>query len=420
MALRHAVVRLVVAVAGVRGDVVAADDARTLERRVEDRGVAGHREALERGARDAGDRVEHVRLAAAVEHVVEERAELRARERRALLGDALDDVLELALGHQRGRDPVQAAGGAVLRPQAPLRHGRLVLVAQAGDGAPDPGRDELERGPLVVAGRRRREREVEHADGAEPVLDLELDPLGRRRPRRVAGVRAEALARVERQRGGARPEVLAQARQQVIEHLARGQRVDRGVEQRPQPREQVLSVTALGAGPGSPLHGAESYPPCRQSADHGPGLRRHRRCGRVARDAPAPADHRRRCSPLPATAAAAPPPNDNYLASTTIALRGVPRQRRHDRGDDAARPLQPRPDGLPLGGGDPEPTTCGDGGSFGKTVWWDFKPPSPGGVQIRANGGFDVVVAVYTWSETARASPARSVARTMKRARRTC
>ena len=96
-----------------------------------------------------------------------------------------------------------------------------MLVAQAGDGAPDPGRDELECRPLVVAGRRRREREVEHADGAEPVLDLELDPLGGRRPRRVAGVRAEALARVERQRGGARAEVLAQARQQVIEHLAR-------------------------------------------------------------------------------------------------------------------------------------------------------------------------------------------------------
>ena len=37
--------------------------------------------------------------------------------------------------------------------------------------------------------------------------------------------------------------------------------------------------------------------------------------------------------------------------------------------------------------------------SFGKTAWWDFKPPSPGGVQISANGGFDVVVAVYTWSE---------------------
>ena len=32
-------------------------------------------------------------------------------------------------------------------------------------------------------------------------------------------------------------------------------------------------------------------------------------------------------------------------------------------------------------------------------MWWDFKPQSPGGVQIRANGGFDVVVAVYTWSE---------------------
>ena len=103
---------------------------------------------------------------------------------------------------------------------------------------------------------------------------------------------------------------------------------------------------------------------------------------------------------VPATAAAAPPPNDNYLASTTIAS-----QEYRDSVDTTEATTQPdlfnpNRDGLPFGGGDPEPTSCGDGGSYGKTVWWDFKPPSPGGVQIRANGGFDVVVAVYTWSES--------------------
>jgi hypothetical protein len=102
---------------------------------------------------------------------------------------------------------------------------------------------------------------------------------------------------------------------------------------------------------------------------------------------------------LPATAAAAPPPNDNYLASTTIASNeyraGV------DTTEATTQPdlFNPSRDGLPLGGGDPEPTSCPNGTGFGRTAWWDFKPPSPGGVQIRANGGFDVVVAVYTWSE---------------------
>ena len=60
--------------------------------------------------------------------------------------------------------------------------------------------------------------------------------------------------------------------------------------------------------------------------------------------------------------------------------------------------FNPDRDGLPFGGGDPEPTTCADGTSFGKTAWWDFEPPSAGGIEIKANGSFDVVVAVYTWS----------------------
>ena len=102
---------------------------------------------------------------------------------------------------------------------------------------------------------------------------------------------------------------------------------------------------------------------------------------------------------LPATAAAAPPPNDNYLASTTITSEEY--RDSVDTTEATTQPdlFNPNKDGLPFGGGDPEPTTCGDGGSFGRTVWWDFRPPSPGGVEIRANGGFDVVVAVYTWSQ---------------------
>ena len=60
---------------------------------------------------------------------------------------------------------------------------------------------------------------------------------------------------------------------------------------------------------------------------------------------------------LPATAAAAPPPNDNYLASTTIAS-----QEYRDSVDTTEATTQPdlfnpNRDGLPFGGGDPEPTT---------------------------------------------------------------
>ena len=102
---------------------------------------------------------------------------------------------------------------------------------------------------------------------------------------------------------------------------------------------------------------------------------------------------------LPATAAAAPPPNDNYLASTTIAAEEYADT--VDTTEATTQPdlFNPNRDGLPFGGGDPEPTSCGGTSPFGKTAWWDFKAPSDGGVELKANGGFDVVVAVYTWSE---------------------
>jgi len=101
---------------------------------------------------------------------------------------------------------------------------------------------------------------------------------------------------------------------------------------------------------------------------------------------------------LPASAMAAPPPNDNYLASTTIA--GEEYTDSVDTTEATTQPdmFNPNRDGLPFGGGDPEPTSCGGASPFGKTVWWDFRPPSAGGVEIKANGGFDVVVAVYKWS----------------------
>jgi hypothetical protein len=108
---------------------------------------------------------------------------------------------------------------------------------------------------------------------------------------------------------------------------------------------------------------------------------------------------------LPAAAAAAPPPNDNYLSSTSISDAQRPLGREFsdtiDTTEATTQPdmFQPDKDGLPLGGGDPEPTTCG-ATSYGRTAWWDFRPQSAGGVEISASGGFDVVVAVYEWSSS--------------------
>ena len=89
---------------------------------------------------------------------------------------------------------------------------------------------------------------------------------------------------------------------------------------------------------------------------------------------------------LPASAAAAPPPNDNYLASTTINRQDGSMANEYadsvDTTEATTQPdmFNPDKDGLPLGGGDPEPTTCNGGSSFGKTAWWDFRPPSAGGI----------------------------------------
>ena len=107
---------------------------------------------------------------------------------------------------------------------------------------------------------------------------------------------------------------------------------------------------------------------------------------------------------LPATAAAAPPPNDNYLASTTIQSSNGSMPREYadsvDTAEATTQPdmFDPNKDGLPFGGGDPEPASCGGAATYGKTAWWDFRPPSPGGVELKASGGFDVVVAIYQWS----------------------
>jgi hypothetical protein len=104
-----------------------------------------------------------------------------------------------------------------------------------------------------------------------------------------------------------------------------------------------------------------------------------------------------------APALAAPPANDNYLASTALNSNGTTLAPvLMDSVDTTEATTQsdlfnPGPDGQPLGGAGPENTQC-NGTVFGKTVWWDFHPKVDGGVEIKTTG-FDNVVSVYQWDD---------------------
>jgi hypothetical protein len=103
---------------------------------------------------------------------------------------------------------------------------------------------------------------------------------------------------------------------------------------------------------------------------------------------------------LTATAHAAPPPNDNYLASFQMMEGDQVAREFRDQQPTAEATTQadlfnPNRDGQPFGGGGPETTTCGPT-PFGNTVWYDFLPEVPGGVQIQASG-YDTVVSVYEY-----------------------
>ncbi len=101
-----------------------------------------------------------------------------------------------------------------------------------------------------------------------------------------------------------------------------------------------------------------------------------------------------------APASAAPPPNDNYLASLQMQNREAVAREFRDTVVTTEATVQadvfnPNRDGLAFGGGGPEPSSCG-GPSYGRTVWYDFIPDVSGGVQIAASG-YDTVIAVYEY-----------------------
>ncbi len=102
---------------------------------------------------------------------------------------------------------------------------------------------------------------------------------------------------------------------------------------------------------------------------------------------------------FPAAAAAAPPANDNYLASTRIPLDRAELTTTVDTTEATTQAdiFNPNADGQPLGGGPAEQTSC-NGVAFGRTVWYDIAPPTNYGLQLRASAAFATPIAIYEWN----------------------
>jgi hypothetical protein len=150
--LGHAEVGRVLPEPRVGRDVVEPHRRRPRERRREDRRVARQPEPVERLHRRARQREQQERLAVRVHRVVEERAEVRAAQRRREVGEDLHDRPQVELAGQRRADLAQrldvpafvgevqlgvAAFGDVVGRADPLVH-RAVVVAYR-DGPRDDG-----------------------------------------------------------------------------------------------------------------------------------------------------------------------------------------------------------------------------------------------------------------------------------------
>ena len=112
MSVWHPVVWRVVAVSRIHCDVRTADDARALERRLEDLGVPRHRKLREGLSRNAGNRVERVRLPGLALDVVEERSEFRRGQLRGGVGHGLHDFRPVEIGGNDGADLVERRGNS--------------------------------------------------------------------------------------------------------------------------------------------------------------------------------------------------------------------------------------------------------------------------------------------------------------------
>jgi len=112
----------------------------------------------------------------------------------------------------------------------------------------------------------------------------------------------------------------------------------------------------------------------------------------------------------PSRAVAAPPPNDNYLASSSLNQPGttmpleVPFDVDTTEATTQANMFDLDSQGQPFNGPpQAEPLTCGST-SVGKTVWYDFHPNVDGDfyVTVSSSGGtaFTPVLSLYEWNLT--------------------
>jgi hypothetical protein len=97
----------------------------------------------------------------------------------------------------------------------------------------------------------------------------------------------------------------------------------------------------------------------------------------------------------PAAYAAAAPANDDYLASTPILTERYADSVDTTEATEQANLFDPAPESRAARSPQAEPLTC-SGQAYGRTVWYDFLPPSSGGIRVRA-AGFDTVVALYEY-----------------------
>jgi hypothetical protein len=100
---------------------------------------------------------------------------------------------------------------------------------------------------------------------------------------------------------------------------------------------------------------------------------------------------------FPAAALAAPPANDNYLASVPVQSAEFQVTVDTSEATTQADTFNPNREGQPLTGGDPENLSC-KGVGFGKTVWYDLAPTYSGAVDLfAASSSFAPAVALYEY-----------------------
>src|SRR5262245_27450497 len=107
MAVRQAMMRIVLAIARILSDVARANRLAAAQRQIEDLRVAGKSAIGKRLAWRPRDRISRMSLTALVDHVVEERPELGSTEFGGAVGDDLDDPFQLQVAGHRFNDTVE-------------------------------------------------------------------------------------------------------------------------------------------------------------------------------------------------------------------------------------------------------------------------------------------------------------------------